>query len=68
MQTVETIRLERERRERVARERAASLPPGDYFASGISLMEHRKGERPRFTLQCESHIDACLVLMATRKK
>ncbi len=60
MSSVDAIRVERERREAVARERAAKLPAGDYYADGWDVCEHGG----RLVLQCESHWDACLVLLA----
>lgn len=63
--SVEAIRAERERREAVAAERAAKLKPGDYYADGNEVREH--GTRATVAT-CESHWDACLVMLAAPKK
>lgn len=66
MTTVEAIREDRERREAVAAERASKLKPGgDYYASGKAVIERTHGYP--VAVYCESHWDACLVLLAIPK-
>lgn len=61
--TVEAIREERERREAAAAERAAKLDAGlDLYADGKTVRE-----RGRVIVECETHWDACLVLLAYGK-
>lgn len=67
MKTIGDIRKERERREAVARERAAALPPGDYFAAGNGLYERSKSLRSRLVLECETHTDAVMVMLVAPK-
>jgi hypothetical protein len=64
MSTAEAIRVEREEREACAKDRAAKLQPGDYYADGVFLK--RRDDR-EFRLRCETHWDACLVLLALGK-
>jgi hypothetical protein len=63
MTTLDEIRTERERRERVALERAAKLPAGDYYASGNWLYTRNGGR----VVECETHSDAVMVMMAAPK-
>lgn len=56
---------EREAREAIALERARSLGAGDYFASGRFVATHTPERGIVNVLECESHWDACLVLLAT---
>lgn len=59
--TVDDIRRERETREQRAIERASKLAPdGDYYASGTAVLHRGFGK----VVECESHWDACLVLLA----
>ncbi len=61
--TVEAVRLERERREAVALERAETLAPGlEIYADGNNVAEAGVA-----LIACESHWDACLVLLAYGK-
>jgi hypothetical protein len=46
-------------RQAKAKERAATLPRGDYYAYDNWLYERQAGP----VLECESHWDACLVMM-----
>lgn len=70
--TVKAIRVERERREAVARDRAAALQPGsDLYADGFYVMGRYLDRFDNMTrkvvVECESHWDACLVLLAYGK-
>jgi len=65
--SVEAIRAEREANEAKAAERAASLLPGlDLYADG-NCVKSRSPEGVRTVLVCESHWNACLVLLAYGK-
>ncbi len=64
MATIEQIKAEREEREAVAHIRAQALEPGDYYASGEMVMDH-KTRQP--VCICETHWDACLVMLYARK-
>lgn len=68
MATLETIRMEREAAEARAKVRAARLDPDDYFASdnNVCVYNHLY-QRIDIVLECETHWDACLVLLATKK-
>lgn len=59
----------REVREARAAERAAQLEPGSYYASDHFVMLRAPGGSVLGTaaVACESHWDACLVLLAMRK-
>lgn len=61
--SIEQVRIDREDREVRAKERASILPPGDYYAYDNFVYERQLGE----VMECESHWDACLVMMATPK-
>lgn len=62
--SVQEIKSDRERREAIAADRAAKLPAGlDIYADGNAVRE-----RGRLVLRCESHWDACLVLLAYGKR
>lgn len=63
MASIEAIRLDREARERRAKQRADGLAPGEYYAAGDMVLATGN---PDFLLQCESHWDAVLVLMARK--
>lgn len=71
--SVEAIRIERERREAVASQRAAEIPDfwkGELYASGNSVVgRYPEGCLPRgeILVTCETHWDACLVLLAYGK-
>lgn len=67
--SVEAIRIERERREAVAAERASQLEPGDYYASDNFVMVRPPVGSVLGTVAvaCETHWDACLVLLAIGK-
>lgn len=65
--TIDQIRAERELAEARAAERAASLAPGDYYAASEWVMLRRPGDKPLLVLSCESHWNACLVLLALAK-
>ena len=54
-----------ERKER-AKGRAVMLPPGDYHAYD-SYVVRFEGGRTVNVIECESHWDACLVLLAIEK-
>ena len=58
--SVEQVRAEREAREARAREIAATLPPGEYFAMDNFVVSRTTREKT----ECESHWDVCLVMMA----
>lgn len=58
--TAETVRLYRERKEREAREIAATIPPGDYYADG-ERVKRRDGE---IVATVDTHIQAVRVMMA----
>jgi len=55
------ISADRKAREARAKERAASLPAGDYHAANSDVVN---SETRAPVLECESHWDACLVLLA----
>ena len=67
--TADEVRIERERREAVARDRAAALEPGDYYASDNFVMVRPPVGSVLGTVAvtCETHWDACLVLLALGK-
>jgi hypothetical protein len=46
-----------------AEARAATLPPGEYHAWDNSVARFAAGKTER-VIECESHWDACLVLLA----
>jgi hypothetical protein len=54
------IRAERIERYERAADRAAKLAPGDYYASNNDVVERTAG----VVLTCETHWDACLVMLA----
>lgn len=62
--TVDDVRREREAREARAKEVAATMPPGDYYADDIYVRRH--GDRA-IMHACSTHWDACLVMMAAPK-
>ena len=62
--TPEQVRINRELREARASIRAAKLPPGDYSAYGNQVICN---ESHNPVVECESHWDACLVLLAINK-
>lgn len=75
MNTIEQIRLERLMHEEVADKRAAALPPGDYYASGHHVMRRVRSDEPMVgsvasvnVMKCESHWDACLVVLRAPKE
>lgn len=61
MGELSVTRTERETR---AKERAATLPDGDYSAYNNWLYERQLGP----VIECESHWDACLVMIAKGNK
>ncbi len=64
--SVADITAERLQREAKAAERASQLEPGDYYAADNNVMVHPPVGSTFGTvaIQCESHWDACLVLLA----
>lgn len=66
---VEAIRALREMREARAATRAEQLEPGDYYASDNFVMVRAPVGSALGTVAvtCESHWDACLVLLALGK-
>lgn len=64
--SVDLIRIERERAEAQAAKRAKTLKPGDYHANGNFVAKHEDGAIVH-VIECESHWDACLVLLALWK-
>lgn len=62
--TVEQIRAQREMREARAAERAKTLGPGDYFAFDNFVCSRVSRQA---VMECESHWDACLVLLAASR-
>jgi len=68
--TVEQVRIEREMREARAAERAATIPDfwkGALYADGNCVKgRYPEGCLPRaeIIVRCETHWDACLVLLA----
>lgn len=67
---VAAITAERIAAEARAVERAASLPPGEYHADGEYVANwERQDDRWQSVgvIKCESHWDACLVLLALGK-
>jgi len=72
MRGLEYIIAERERREARAATRAATLQPGlDLYADGFYVMARYSTRFDEVTrkvvIECESHWDACLVLLAYGK-
>ena len=63
--TPEQVRINRELREARAAIRAATLPPGDYSAYDNQVICNAS-RKP--VMECESHWDACLVLLAHGNK
>lgn len=63
--TPESIRIEREAREKRARKRAEQLEPGDYYADGNFVMVRGQSVLGTRAVECESHWDACLVMLYT---
>lgn len=57
------IRLNRIARETAAKAIAATLPAGDYFASGPYCEDRLTG----YAVKCDSHWDACLVMLAAKR-
>jgi len=55
---------EREAAEARASERATGLPEGDYFANSHFVAKHTPERGIENVLECETHWDACLVLLA----
>lgn len=66
MKRLADITADRLHREARAAERAATLPPGDYFADGHNVARWN-GCTAEPVVKCESHWDACLVLLARSK-
>jgi len=58
---------ERKAREARAAQRAATLQPGDYHACDKFVARFTAGQTERM-IECESHWDACLVLLAIGKE
>lgn len=71
--SVEAIRIERERREAVAATRAGTLREGlDLYASGNYVMGRYSTQfddmpTNKVVIECETHWDACLVVLAYGK-
>jgi len=71
--SVKQVRVEREMREVRAAERAATIDPmwkGEVYADGNSVKgRYPEGCLPRaeVLVRCESHWDACLVILAYGK-
>lgn len=61
---LDQIRAQRLAQETRAKERAAALPEGDYSAYDNWLYERQLGP----VIECESHWDACLVMIAYAKE
>lgn len=59
--TVEQVRADREAREQRAKERAKDIPPGNYHAYDNFVVNSDTRES---VVECETHWDACLVLIA----
>lgn len=68
--TVEDIRKDRERREIRAIERADQLEPGDYYASDnfVCVRSPQGSIFGTVAVECETHWDAVLVLIALSKE
>lgn len=68
--TAEDVKAERETREARARSRANLLDiDGDYHASGNDVVSYNHlYQRCEVATQCESHWDACLVLIELGKR
>lgn len=66
MTTLEQVRADREAREAAAKERASTLEKREYFADDnfVSYWENGKAVR---AVECESHWDACLTMMAANR-
>lgn len=60
---LDRIRQQRLDQENRAKARAAELPKGDYYADGKDCVDRINGHR----VICESHWDACLVMMAASR-
>lgn len=58
------VRLDREARERAAKELAATLPPGEYHAYDQFVIDSKTRQA---VAQCATHWDACLTMMATAR-
>lgn len=58
--SLDRIRQQRADQESRAATRAAELPNGDYYADGKDCVDRISGIR----VTCESHWDACLVMLA----
>lgn len=56
---LDRIRAQRLAQETRAKERAMDLPKGDYYAYDNWLYERQLGP----VIECESHWDACLVMI-----
>lgn len=54
-------------REARAAERAASIPPGEYHAYNNDVVRWIGNGQTESVVTCESHWDACLVLLALGK-
>lgn len=52
--------------EATAKERASTLPKREYFADDCSVSYWENG-KATVALECESHWDACLVMMAANR-
>ena len=61
--SLDRIRQQRLDQENRAKDRAAGLPKGDYYADGKDCVDRISGAR----VACESHWDACLVMMAVNR-
>ena len=66
MMTVEQIRVDREAREAFAKQRASTLDPRDYFADDNTVSYWENG-KAIVALECETHWDACLTMMAANR-
>lgn len=68
-QTASDVRKDRELREARAADRASQLEPGDYYASDNFVMVRPPVGSALGTVAvtCETHWDACLVLLALGK-
>lgn len=63
--SLDEIRANRTAREAQAKDTAAALPAGDYYADGHDVRDHATRA---VVASCASHWDACLVMMAAARK
>lgn len=69
MVSLDEIRLDRERREAVAADRARLITARDCFTSGKNVCTYNdKYQRIDVEIECETHWDAVLVLLAMSKR